>query len=319
MLRNIQAWIVLLLVGFAALPAPVWAAPAWRICLPDTVEVSGRVVLLRDVSTVPVPAAAGKVVVYAGGQPNTVVSVSRQIILRKLVSAGLSAGVSLQGATTCQIVFAGHELNSDAVTNEIRRVLQKLVPASVPGAPDSWFEVEIPNLRLAVTGDWSVRLKRHNRLAAGRNLVPVLILADDRTEAVSVSVILHRFNETARAFRTIGKDTPLSEAQFNWEWQDMAHLPNGVAAGRIGLSGASSTRSITAGDLLRESDMKETPLILAGDAVELMVIRGQVAVTVRAFARQPGCLGQTIPVRNELTGRLVNARVAGPGLVEWRR
>ncbi len=57
----------------------------------------------------------------------------------------------------------------------------------------------------------------------------------------------------------------------------------------------------------------------AGDAVEMTVIRGTVTVTVRATARQPGCLGQTIPVRNELNGRLVNARVAGPGLVEWRR
>ena len=49
------------------------------------------------------------------------------------------------------------------------------------------------------------------------------------------------------------------------------------------------------------------------------MIRGSVAVTLRCVARQPGTLGQTIPVRNELNGQLVNARVAGPGLVEWRR
>ena len=83
--------------------------------------------------------------------------------------------------------------------------------------------------------------------------------------------------------------------------------------------GASPTRNLKAGDYLRQSDLKETPIILAGDSVELRVNRGQVVVSVRALARQNGCLGQTIPVRNELTGRLVNARVAGPGLVEWRR
>ena len=41
--------------------------------------------------------------------------------------------------------------------------------------------------------------------------------------------------------------------------------------------------------------------------------------TVRALARQAGCLGQIIPVRNEMNGRLVNARVLGSGSVEWRR
>ena len=75
---------------------------------------------------------------------------------------------------------------------------------------------------------------------------------------------------------------------------------------------------MTAGDQLRAGDLKPIPAIRAGDMVDLEIQRGGLTVTVRGLARQAGCLGQTIPVRNELNGRLVNARVKGPGLVEWR-
>ena len=117
----------------------------------------------------------------------------------------------------------------------------------------------------------------------------------------------------------MGRDQPLDEGQFEWRWVDLSEIPGGMVACRDQLRGASAARTMRAGDPLRTSDLKPTPVIRAGDPVELIVQRGGVSVSVRAMARQAGCLGQTIPVRNEMTGRLVNARVAGPGLVEWRR
>ncbi|MDX2472082.1 MAG: flagellar basal body P-ring formation chaperone FlgA [Candidatus Krumholzibacteria bacterium] len=318
MRRNLS--FAMLVLGLSLLfQGAAQAARPWRVVLPDTVQLQGGKALLRDLSTVPVPAGPGQIVICVGASPNTIVSVSRQIILRKLVTAGLSSGVSFQGPDVCQIVFAGRELNGEVLLNEIRRELQDLVPTALPGAPDSWFEVEYGDLRLSTAGDWRVELNRRTPLNAGRNLIQVRVISGDKKESFSASVILHSFGETARAARNIRRDTPVSDAHFTWQWQDLAELPNGLAAGRGTLAGASTTHSITAGEYLREADLQETPLIMAGDPVELVVMRGQVAVTVRAFARQQGCLGQTIPVRNELTGRLVNARIAGPGRVEWRR
>ncbi|MCB1183362.1 flagellar basal body P-ring formation protein FlgA [bacterium] len=318
--RNGHNVLAITVVGCAVLCAAVPAAASpWRLVLPDTVEISGGSAWLRDVARGPVPAAAGEVLLHAGAAPNTSVMVSRRMILRRLVSAGLGGGVSFGGAEATCLVFQGRELDGRTVAVTLRRELQALVPKPVPGAPDSWLDVEIPEMRLAAVGDWQLHLKRSERLTPGRNLVPVQLEAGPHREAFTASVVLHSFDETARAVRGIDRDTPLAEAQFAWEWQDLSALPAGVAAGRLLLAGASATRSIAAGDLLRLADVKETPAILAGDEVELMVVRGQVAVSVRATARQPGCVGQTIPVRSELTGRLVNARVTGPGLVEWRR
>jgi len=313
------AGIGLLLAGQFVAGGVAEAASRWQVVLPDTVQVQCGTVLLRDITLQPVPAAAGEIVLDAGSAPNTAIRISRQMILRKLVTAGLSAGVSFRGAESCCLAFAGHELNGNTLATAVRRKLQTLVPSTAAGAPVSWFEFDYPSLRLSADGDWQIQLNRHVPLEPGRNLVQVRLVSGNHHEVFGASVVLHSFGETARAVRAIDRETPLNEAQFRWQWQDLAEVASGIAVGRDALAGASTARSLAAGDPLRQADLHETPLILAGDPVELLVVRGQVAVTVRAFARQQGCLHQTIPVRNELTGRLVNARVAGPGLVEWRR
>ena len=78
--------------------APVLAAGTWNLVLPDTVVVDGDVATLGDVATGPVPARVRDLVIRAGLKPNCVVEVSRQDILRRLVTAGLARGVRMTGA-----------------------------------------------------------------------------------------------------------------------------------------------------------------------------------------------------------------------------
>jgi len=307
---------VLLIILVAAGTAE--AASQWRVSLPDTVFLTSGIARLRDVSSLPVPAGAADLVLQAGMRPNTAVRVSRQKILRVLGIEGLGGGVSFVGAESCYLVFGGARLSGRQLERKTRHAVQKLVPPTESGAPGSWFDLVLPSVQVATTGDWTVDVDRQDMLAPGRNLVQVRITDAQHREAFSASVILHSYGETARAVTGVERGEALQPGQFRWQWQDRALLDGGVVANRVVLNGASASRSIPAGGLLRAADLKKTPVILAGDAVELRVVRGRVAVTVRAFARQDGAVGQTIPVRNELTGRLVNARIAGPGLVEWR-
>lgn len=310
---------ICLVVCSAGWTSTAAAAKPWRLVLPDTVMISGSKALLRDVASAPVPASVGALVLHAGGEPNTVVTISQRYILRKLVIAGFSSGVSLLGAKECCLVFEGQELTTDVVVSQIRLILHELIPKRIPGAPDSWLEIQTPSLRMSAQADWRVELARKTPLKPGRNLVQVVLISSGQRKSFSVTVDLHSFDELPRISREIAKDTSLSAAQFSWEWRDLSDIPHGLVAGREAIIGASATNTLTAGSLLRVADLAKTPVILAGDSVELLVVRGQVAVTVRGIARQNGCLGQTIPIRNGLTGRLLNARVTGPGLVEWRR
>ena len=311
--------LTILMGGLLGLPVASRATAGWDLVLAESAAVGGTQVQLRDVVEIEVPADVADLVLLATGRPGRTATLSRRTILRRLVSAGQAAGVRLRGADACNVRFTGRQISAERLYEEVRRALQPLVPVPVPGAPASWFELDIPDRQLNAAGQWQVNVQRQDVLQPGRNLVQVQVLDGEHNERFNVTATLHCFQEVARSRLDIAPQENLTDDRFTWEWRDLAGDSAGLALGRGAVAGQSAARNISAGRLLREADLKATPLIESGQPVELQVVRGGVAVTVRAFARQAGCLGQVIPVRNELTGRLVNAKIAGPGLVEWRR
>lgn len=294
-------------------------ARAWDLVMPDTLNAGGGPVTLAALSTEPVPAGAAPMVVVPGGRPGTTVTVSRQGLLRKLVEAGLADRVRMRGASRTTVVFGGGSLDQEELKDAVRRSVQPLVPGARPGAPASWISIGLPELDTAVEGEWEIVTEPGASLVPGRNLVPCRLVNGSHADRFTAAVFLHAYGEVATTRMALGKDSILDPGQFDWRWVDLDAVGPGAVVGRETLAGRSLTRSLASGVQLRESDIVETPVIRAGDPVDLTLNRGPLAVTVLATARQAGCLGQTIPVRNEVSGRLVNARVTGPGLVEWRR
>ena len=310
--------LLLLLLILAAAGQQVPVALAWEVILPDSATVRGPNVRLGEIAPGPLPAAVKDLVLQNGRRPGTVEAISRRMVLRRLVSSGLAAGVSFRGAETCRIFVSGQEVPATDLAGQIRQVLEDLVPPVRSGAPASWFEVQIPEIFVNLADEPLVSVSGAPLLVPGRNQVRIRIEAGGRIQEVPVGVILHAFAEIAQVKKSIGRDVPLAAEMFTWEWKDLAGQAGDPALNREAVLGFSSARSLAPGDCLRQTDLKSTPLVGVGDPVELRIKRGSISATVRATARQAGCLGQTIPVRNELTGRLVNARVTGPGLVEWR-
>lgn len=299
----------------------VSAAPAaaWNLVLPDTATAEGPEILLGEIAVGPVPQQAAGVVLQTQRKPGTVEAISRRMILRTLVTRGCAAGVRMSGADVVRVIATGKQVQAGTLRARIEAAVSERIPPAVPGAPASWVEVFIPERNVCIAGEPSVAVRDPRPLEPGRNQVQIEVRGGGRTDSLPVGVVLHCFAETATARTAIDRDRELHPDLFDWRWQDLAGIQGSPVLGRDGLEGNSSGRELAAGDVLRTPDLKPTPVVRIGDPVELVIRRGPVAATVRAFARQAGCLGQTIPVRNELTGRLVNARVTGPGLVEWRR
>jgi flagella basal body P-ring formation protein FlgA len=306
------------LTALVALSSPP-AVRAWTVSLPDSLTATGDVVRLAELSTVPVPAEMATLLVAEAGQPGETALVTRQGVLRRLVTNGQANAVQFTGAVRCVIRFGGGKLAPDLLQAEVERVVQALLPDAPAGAPAAWCEITLPTEALTVTGAWTLSCARREPLPPGRSQLRLQLQDGWQTRDLPVSVIAHTHGEVAVARLTVERDRPLTAELFDWRWADLAEAPGGLVNNREQLQGACAFRSLSAGDRLRTTDLKPTPVIRANDLVELRVQRGSVAVSVRALARQAGCLGQTIPVRNELTGRLVNARVTGPGQVEWRR
>lgn len=314
-MRKVIWTLSLLILALVADPA----LAGWNLVLSAEVTVQNDIVRLREITSVPVPDAVGDLVVATAGRPGQSVSVTRRGLLRELVSCGQAAGVRMSGADICRINFAGGRVSAEKLNEEVRRVLQPLVPTPTAGAPASWFELDLPDRAINAAGTWEIRSVQNKVMEPGRNIVQLELVDGGHRVVFNANVTLHCFQEVGHVREDIQRDEALSEALFAWAWRDLADETSGLALGRHAVVGRSAARDMKAGKAVRQADLKSTPMIDAGQPVELQVIRGTVAVTVRAFARQAGCLGQVIPVRNELTGQLVNAKIAGPGLVEWRR
>ncbi len=319
MLRALVLLALLAAPGAAASAAVPPPPAGWVLALPDTVRLPGPQVRLGDVNLGTLPDAAAALVLVGDGRPGQQATIERRIVLRRLVEGGLASGVArCGGAERCAVLFTGRAADEAQLRAGVTGLLEPLLPASPPGAPAGWLELEVATPALAADG-WSVELTDPKPLRPGRNLVPLRVSGGGRSARVTASVVCHLYGEVAVARAPVAVSAPLGAAQFAWEWRDLATVAPGLAIGRAAVEGRSAARPLAAGEALRQADLRATPLVRAGDAVDLAVRRGSVVVTVRATARQDGALGQLVTVRNDINGKLSTARVSGPGLVEWRR
>ncbi len=296
------------------------AASAWVLELPAELEVAGPVVTLGDVTGgATMPDEAADLVLVGKGLPGRTYRVTRRGLLRKLSGRRLADDVVLRGAETCVLTVTGTTVNGDVLKGALAAVLQPWLPASDDGSPASAVAVEGELPDVAVGSEWSLELVNPGRLTPGRNLVPVKVASAGHAVRFTATVRCHAYGEVPRLRTALRKGDPLLEEHVVWEWRNLSQVPNGAVVGRDALTGMCAARSLTAGDELREADLKRTPLVRQGDPVELVLGRGGVEVTLRATARQDGAAGQVVSVRNELDGRLVTARVTGPGRVSWRK
>jgi flagella basal body P-ring formation protein FlgA len=254
-----------------------------------------------------------------GGKPGGTSGLDRRLVLRKLVQAGLAAGVRISGAQVCQIHFTGKAVNNGALADSLGQALRKWLPAGSTDSPPSWCEVELPERDWVFGAPWRVSLVDPKPLKSGRNLVAVRVSDGSKTLRLTATVHCHVFGEVARSRQLIEPQSVLRPEMFIWEWQDLSQIDRSLVVGRQQLTGMSTRRRVQLGELLRTVDLKPTPLVRRGQPVELVLQRGLVTVTARGIARQEGRRGQIVTVRNEVNGKLVTGRVVGPGVVAWGR
>ncbi|MFO7653931.1 MAG: flagellar basal body P-ring formation chaperone FlgA [Candidatus Krumholzibacteriia bacterium] len=317
--RRRPALLPVLLALLAAATAQTAApAAAWTLDLADSCRVGGTEVRLADVALGSVPDPAAEVVLHAGGTPGRWVTLEARAILRRLVALGLAADVRLTGASACRVLLAGAELTPPELVQAVQAAAAPLIPAAAPGAPPSRLEVTVPDRSIPVARAWSVRTSETRPLSPGRNLLPVEVRSGGRVQRLTVEAVLHAYGELPVPRRALAAGTRLDDDDCAWEWVDLAAVRHGVATGRTALRGMSAGRDLAPGQPIRSADLRPTAIVRSGEPVDLRVRRGTVVVAVRATARRDGALGETIPVRNELTGRVITARVTGPGQVDWR-
>nr|WP_316638543.1 flagellar basal body P-ring formation chaperone FlgA [uncultured Roseateles sp.] len=121
--------------------------------------------------------------------------------------------------------------------------------------------------------------------------------------------------EVLVAAATLPSGRPLAEADLRLERRELAQLGDALSDTEAA-RGLSPRSTLRAGQPLLRSQLVEPLLIKRGEAVRIMARNGGIEVHASGEALDAGRRNETVRVRNSSTGRIIAARVLGPGLVE---
>lgn len=308
-----------ILIGLVLLACGAGSARAWVLELKPEAVLDRPVVRLGDVCVGETPAAVGALVLCTGGAPGETTTIDRAAVLRRLVTERLAGGIVCRGPEICTVSFTGRRIAVDELETRLLAALGGWMPRDPDRGPACWLELSSELPGAVVDGEWRLEIVEPGQLDPGRNLVRCKIVGGGRILRFTATVTCHSYGEVARAARNIAVDDPLASEMFVWEWRDLTEIASSRVIGRESVTGMSARETLAVGDELRLAAIRPVPLVRQGETVDLLLDRGGVAVTLRGTAREDGVQGETVYVRNEIDGRLIRARVTGPGRLSWSR
>lgn len=151
----------------------------------------------------------------------------------------------------------------------------------------------------------------------GRTRVGLRCLQGPTRWNVYLPITVKVFGPALVAASALPAGTVLTEADLNAAEVDLAADSGAVLTEAAQAVGRTLTRTLSAGDALRESNVRARQWFAAGDTVRLTAVGAGFEVQGQGRAIGPGLEGSTVRVRTE-SGRIVTGRVTGEREVEVR-
>ncbi|EXF45437.1 flagellar basal body P-ring biosynthesis protein FlgA [Pseudomonas sp. BAY1663] len=118
------------------------------------------------------------------------------------------------------------------------------------------------------------------------------------------------------ANRSLLRDSLLSEADVSLAERDVSNLTQGYLTRMDEVLGNKLTRPVQPDQVIAPNQLELAEVVRKGDQVVITARSGTINVRMPGEAMADGAPGKQIPVKNQRSGRVVKARVTGPGHVE---
>ncbi|MDI3262967.1 MAG: flagellar basal body P-ring formation chaperone FlgA [Fulvimonas sp.] len=129
-----------------------------------------------------------------------------------------------------------------------------------------------------------------------------------------VPVALKLYRPVLVANHTLARGDGVGAGDVHSELRDVTRLGYGWLESPEQLAGRSLARSLAAGAVLTPAALGGRQMVRAGDHIEVLAEEGGIAVRARGVALGSGDSGARLRVRNDSSGRIIDAEVRGPGL-----
>jgi flagella basal body P-ring formation protein FlgA len=116
--------------------------------------------------------------------------------------------------------------------------------------------------------------------------------------------------------KPVGRHKPITENDIELLKMDMAKLPSGVITDPEAVLGKRTRRAIGAKTVLRADLVEFPPLVKRGDVVVIIVETSGLKITTLGQVKKKGRLGESIPVMNYDSKKILYARVLDSSTVK---
>ncbi len=286
----------------------------------DEAEVPGNYVTLGDIVTFSennqtTKALATQRIATAPVAGQSILLDSHNI-LRQLASQHLlPADVRWKGASEISITRKGITITPD----KIKQILNQFLQTKAQQYPDAELTFTPQSFPLPFTlpaGDvsWEVIPSRPGLIGSSR--FSIIFRVDNKLRKnLSVRGQLKALMPVAVANQTIKNKEPLTANNVRMEMRDVART-KGVIFDLHDLSGKQASRTIRAGKIIEQSQLKSIPLVYRGEQVKVLLRSGALQLTAKGIAKADGGLHDVIRVQNTSSNKTFYCQVAAPGLVE---
>jgi flagella basal body P-ring formation protein FlgA len=186
-------------------------------------------------------------------------------------------------------------------------------------APNDSVEIQVDLPQFSVTldqiSDFRFDLPSRKAVAGTVPLRVTLVLRDGTDLAFAGTARVRIYDTVAVTDRRLGRHQTIEPDHIRFERCEVTLLPDGYFTDPDQVAGKRAKRVLSAGSLVRISDVEPVPVIERGSAVTVVVIIGGVTVTSKAKALEDGAMGQAIRIKDVTTGKRLTATVRSSRLV----
>jgi flagellar basal body P-ring formation protein FlgA len=151
-------------------------------------------------------------------------------------------------------------------------------------------------------------------LKAGRTSIGVRCNSPNAW-SIYVSAVIKIYQQVLILTQPLQRGEFISQRHVMLERRDVSGLRGDFVSNLEQIDNKQAVRSLTQGSILSPRSLVEPQLIKRNDKVIISAEQSSFSIKMNGIAMRNGSKGELIPIKNQNSGRIINATVIAPGLV----
>jgi flagella basal body P-ring formation protein FlgA len=152
-------------------------------------------------------------------------------------------------------------------------------------------------------------------IKAGRMTIGVRCNDSEKKWTIFTSAIIKTFQNVVVLSQPIQRGEIITRAHLTIEKRETSNLRDDFVTQPEQVEDKQTTRQLSSGTILSLKNLVEPKLIKRGDKVIISTAKPEFSIRMSGIAMMDGAKGQLIKVKNQNSGRIINATVIESGLV----